>query len=492
MATASRRAFLGIDCGTQSTKALLLDAETDSVLAVGRAPHDLIEADDGTREQDPAWWVAALRAAASEALGAAEGVEVGGIGVSGQQHGLVVLDEHDRSLRPAKLWNDTTTAAECDLLTDAVGGPERTLELTGNAFLTGYTAPKLAWLRRHEPQSYAAARRFCLPHDYLNLWLTGAFATEPGDASGTAYVDPRRREYVPEVLAAIDPERDWASALPPIARSLEPIGTLRPEAAADLGLPAGIPVSGGGGDNMCAALGVGAVVEGPVVVSLGTSGTAFARRDEPALDPVGEAAAFCDSAGGWLPLVCTLNCTGATEWVRRMVGLDRAAFEAALTSSPPGARGVVFLPHLDGERTPNLPAGAAVFDGFRAGHGPADLVRAVVEGVTFGLDYAFNALRRAGVDPAEITLVGGGAASDGWAQLAADVFGLPVRRDPAPEAAALGAARQARHVVAGVPLAGIEGSDGAGERFEPRPSAALEAAGERLSALRDAAIEGTL
>jgi sugar (pentulose or hexulose) kinase len=238
---------------------------------------------------------------------------------------------------------------------------------------------------------------------------------------------------------------------------------------------------------MCAAIGVGAVVEGPVVVSLGTSGTAFTRRDAPALDPRGEAAAFCDSADGWLPLVCTLNCTGATDWAARLLGYDRAGFEAAIGAAEPGARGVSFLPHLDGERTPNLPSGSAAFAGVRADHGRHDVARAVVEGVTFGLDHALGALRRAGVEPREVTLVGGGAASDAWAQLCADVFGLPVCRDPAPEAAALGAARQARHVVDGAPLAGL-GTGTNGRRFEPRPSATLEAARQRLAELRAAAI----
>ena len=176
------RAFLGIDCGTGSTKALLIDAERGSIAGQGRADHELIERPDGTREQDPSWWVAAMVTAVRAALDSAPGVEVAGIGVSGQQHGLVALDASDAPVRPAKLWNDTTTGAECDTLTAALGGPEAVLAATGNLFLPGYTAPKIAWLRAHEPDAYRASRRFCLPHDYLNLWLTGTFATEPGDA----------------------------------------------------------------------------------------------------------------------------------------------------------------------------------------------------------------------------------------------------------------------------------------------------------------------
>jgi D-xylulose kinase len=486
----TRRAFLGIDCGTQSTKALLVDADTESVLGVGRAAHDIVERADGTREQHPDWWIAALIAAVHEALAEAGHVQVGGIGVSGQQHGLVCLGADDRPVRAAKLWNDTSTVEECALLTEAVGGPDRALALTGNLFLAGYTAPKVLWLARHEPDLYATTRRMCLPHDYLNLWLTGAFASEPGDASGTAYFDARTRQYSQPVLAAIDAARDWPTSLPPLVSSLSVVGALRPAAAEALGMPPGTPVSGGGGDNMMAAIGVSAVREGPVVVSLGTSGTAFAYRSEPAVDPQGEAAAFCDSTGAWLPLVCTLNCTVATDWIASLFGLDHDGVELALVASPPGARGLTFLPHLSGERTPNCPTGSGVFAGLRTEHAPADLVRAVVEGVTFGLRYAFGALERTGVSAEQLTLVGGGAASDGWAQLCADVFQVPVVRPPQTEAAALGGARQARWAVDGI---AVQSTDlNGGTRFEPRPAPALEIAARRADQLRHVAIDHAL
>jgi D-xylulose kinase len=486
----ARRAFLGIDCGTQSTKALLVDADSEDVLGAGRAGHELVERADGTREQSPHWWLDALIAAVREALAAAgSSVEVAGVGVSGQQHGLVCLDEADRPLRPAKLWNDTTTAPECDLLTERVGGMQAALRLTGNAFLPGYTAPKVLWLKEHEPEAYARTRRMCLPHDFLNLWLTGTFATEPGDASGTAYFDVCQRGYSRPVLDAMDAERDWSTSLPPIVPSLSVAGQVRQSVADSLGLRVSIPVSAGGGDNMMAAIGVGAVAEGPVVLSLGTSGTGFAYRSQPALDPLGEAAAFCDSTGAWLPLVCTLNCTVATEWVRGVFGMDHAGVEAALSASPPGARGLTFLPHLGGERTPNCPTGAAVFSGLRAEHGPADLVRAVVEGVTYGLKYAVDALGRSGVRPTRLTLVGGGAASDAWAQLCADVFQLPVIRPLQTEAAGLGAARQARWAVDGVP---VESSKQAGQAFQPHPSPALESGAGRADYLRGVARQAGL
>jgi xylulokinase len=485
----ARRAFLGVDCGTQSTKVLLVDATSEEVIGVGRAPHELVERADGTREQDPEWWLAALRAAVHDVLRAADDVEVAGIGVSGQQHGLVCLDSEDHPVRPAKLWNDTTTVAECNQLTESVGGRHAALALTGNTFLVGYTAPKVLWLRAHEPASYAASQRMCLPHDFLNLWLTGTFATEPGDASGTAYFDVRQRVYSPQVLGFLDPRRDWERTLPPIVPSLSVLGQLRAEAATALGLKTGTPVSAGGGDNMMAALGVGAVAVGPVVVSLGTSGTGFAYRDQPAVDPLGEASAFCDSTGGWLPSVTTLNCTGATEWILGLFGLRHADLDAALGACPPGARGLTFLPYLGGERTPNHPTGAGVFSGLRAEHTAQDFVRAVVEGVTFGLSYALRALQRSGVQATEISLVGGGAGSDAWTQLCADALALPVVRPTQTEAGALGAARQARWAVDGVP---VSGQTTGYRRFHPTPSPGLEEAAQRADSLREIALANAL
>lgn len=476
-----RRVFLGVDCGTQSTKVVLRDPGTGAVVAVGRAPHELIERDDGTREQDPTWWIEALRTAVRDAM-RGKRFDIGGIGVSGQQHGLVCLDRSDRPTRAAKLWNDTTTARECAELTQKLGGDSRVLELTGNRFLPGYTAPKIAWLIAREADTYARTARMCLPHDYVNLWLTGEFITEAGDASGTAYFDVRARRYSDVVLAAIDATRNWTRTLPSVAPSLSVVGTLRREAAESLGLEAGVPVSAGGGDNMIAAIGCDVVVKGPVAVSLGTSGTVFAYRDEPAVDPLGEAAAFCDSTGGWLPLAATLNCTNATEWVRALFAMDHAGVDAAVASE--GAPGLAFLPYLSGERTPNRPEGAGIFVGLRSRHGRDEIVHAVVEGVTFGLAYALDALRRAGAAPVEVTLIGGGSASDAWAQLCADVFELPVVRPAIVEAAASGAARQAQWAVEQTrPGQTVAPSRG----FTPRPRAELREAATRMAALREMA-----
>jgi xylulokinase len=480
-----RDCFLGIDCGTASTKALLLDASDGSTVAMRSARHAIDSRADGTSEQDPVAWIAAAVTAVRAVLEAVPSVQVRGIAVSGQQHGLVALDASDAPVRPAKLWNDTTTVEECELLTDALGGVPGVLSLTGNRFLTSYTAPKLLWLRRHEPDGYAAARRFCLPHDYLNLWLTGAFVTEPGDASGTAYFDVRGRTYSTAVLEAIDPERDWSAALPPLAASRSIVGDLRVEVAEQLGLPPRVPVAAGGGDNMCAAIGVGAVTPGPVVVSLGTSATAFSHADAPALDPVGEVSAFCDSTGGWLPLACTLNCTGVVDWMRRLLGPDAPTVDAALETAMPGAGGLTFLPYLSGERTPDLPRASGMLVGLRLDHGAADLVRAAVEGVTEGVVFALEALARTDTRAERLILVGGGANSNAWGQLVADLSELPVERPRDVEAAAAGAARQVRWVIDGVEPGSFE----VDQRWDPRPDDALRDLRQRHAAARRLAAE---
>ncbi len=481
--TVARPSFLGIDCGTGSTKAVLLDASSGAVIGSHSAAHALDTRADGTSEQDPADWIRALVESVRGVLATTSGATIRGIAVSGQQHGLVALGADDRPVRPAKLWNDTTTAEESTLLTDAVGGTDAALALTGNRFLTGYTAPKLLWLRRHEPDRYAAASRFCLPHDYLNRWLTGAFVTEPGDASGTAYFDVRERRYALGVLEAIDEARDWAAALPDVVPSRSLIGELRAEAAEALGLPPGVPVAAGGGDNMCAAIGVGATEPGPVVVSLGTSATAATYRDAPAIDLQGEVSAFCDSTGGWLPLACTLNCTAVVEWARTLAGPDAPDVDMALDTSPPGASGLAFLPYLSGERTPDLPRSAGRLDGLRHDHGPADIVRAAVEGVTDGAAFALEALGRTGVVPERLIVVGGGANSDAWAQLLADICELPVERPASTEAAAAGAARQVRWVIDGAEPV----RQPAAAAWEPRRDSDLAESRARLAVLRDAA-----
>ena len=441
-------AFLGIDSGTQSTKAVIVEADTGRVRSIGRAPHSVMANAPGQKEQEPQWWVDALTRAVREALAATSGVEVQGISVSGQQHGLVLLDESDAVLRPAKLWNDVTCARQCQRLMERLGGPDAAVRLTGNAILPGYTAGKILWVREYEPDIYAHARWILLPHDFLNLWLTGERFMECGDASGTAFFDVRQRRWSRDVLEALDADRDLAACLPRLLESHSVAGKLRPVAAHALGLPAGIPVSTGGGDNMMAAIGTGNIRPGVVTVSLGTSGAAFAFSETPVVDPNGEMAAFCDSTGAWLPLVCTMNVTGATEMVRSWLGrpMDDLTREAAQV--PAGSDGLVFLPYLEGERTPNLPNATGVFCGLRRGtDSPGHLLRAAMEGATFGLRYGMDILRRLGIRPQTICLTGGGAQNPVWRQICADGFDAPVVRSGVDEAAAYGAALQGRWAV---------------------------------------------
>lgn len=436
---------LGIDCGTQSTKTIALDGESGAVLASASQAYDLIPGlPAGHAEQHPQTWLDAMFAtidAVVEQLGPRR-AEVCGIGVSGQQHGFVALDAAQAVIRPAKLWCDTSTAAECALLTDALGGPAAAIAELGNAILPGFTAPKILWLKRHEPENFARLAHTLLPHDFLNFALTGTMRMEFGDASGTALLDVRNRTWSQSLANAIDPR--VLDTLPPLGSSLDPAGELRPELLARWGFTAPVVVSAGGGDNMMGAIGTGNVRPGVMTASLGTSGTLYAYADHPVIDPDGELAAFCDSTDAWLPLLCTMNVTVATEQARALFGWDHDAFESAAASVAPGADGLLFLPYLQGERTPNYPAASGVLHGLTtANYTPGHLARATLEGVTLGLAYGLEKFRALGLAPTEIRLIGGGSRSALWRQLCADVFGVPVVTLEQAEGAALGAAIQA-------------------------------------------------
>ncbi len=440
--------FIGIDSGTQSVKAVVLDLETRRVIAEARAPHRLIDGlPVGHMEQHPQEWVSALDAVIAEVCGKIDRARVRGIGVSGQQHGFVPLDAKGEVIRPAKLWCDTSTAAECALITKKLGGPKAALRKTGNLILPGFTAPKILWLKRHEPKNYAKLRHVLLPHDYLNFHLTGNCFMEFGDASGTALMDVRRRTWSKDAINAIDPK--LAAWLPALNPSDAAAGTLRPELAAQYGLSADVVVSAGGGDNMMGAIGTGNVAPGVISASFGTSGTIYAYAAKPVVDPAGEIAAFCSSTGGWLPLLCTMNVTTVTEQVRALFGYDHAALEAAVAGAPAGANGLVLLPYMAGERTPNVPDGTGVLLGLNQGSfHRGSIARAAMEGVTMGMNYGLRRLAALGVKAKEIRLTGGGAKSAVWRQIMADIFGVPVVGMVEDEGAALGGALQAAWCVA--------------------------------------------
>ncbi len=441
--------FLGIDSGTQSTKVIVLDLESGEILTSAHHKYGLIEGlPAGHLEQHPSAWIEATDEGIAECV-AALGVrrkEIKGIGVSGQQHGLVVLNDKDEVIRPAKLWCDTSTAPQCDQIAHEFGGQPGCISLTGNAVLPGYTIPKVLWLKQNEPESFKKTRTILLPHDYLNFWLTGVKRMEYGDASGTGVFDVRQRAWNHDIANFVDGR--VLEMLPEVGSSQDVHGTLKPELAKKWGISAGVIVSAGGGDNMMGAIGTGNIKPGVISASFGTSGTLYGVAAAPVVDGQGEVAAFCDSTDQWLPLVCTMNVTVVTSRVCEMFGWSISQLEAAVQEAEAGAGGLVFLPYLNGERTPNLPDGSGVLHGLRPGNmTPQNIARAAVEGATLGLAYGLTRFRELGMDTAEIRLTGGGSQSGVWRQIAADIFNAEVVTLATAEGAALGAAIHAAYAL---------------------------------------------
>jgi len=440
-----RELFIGIDSGTQSTKSLVIDAKNGKVLGSAQRGYGLIGGlPPGAKEQHPESWRKAtattIKSALKEAKAAA--AEVKGIGVSGQQHGFVPLDAKGSVIRPAKLWCDTSTNAECDAITKKLGGLKKTIDRVGNAMLPGFTAPKIAWLKKHEPKNFKRLATVLLPHDYLNWWLTGNAVMEYGDASGTALLDVKKRKWSAPAMKAIDGA--LADKLPPLIASDQPAGTLASGTAKALGLSTDVLVSAGGGDNMMGAIGTGNTRPGIVTASLGTSGTIYACAAKPVIDPEGEIAAFCDSTNRWLPLLCTMNVTVATELVRGHYGMSHAQYEQAAAKVGAGSDGLILLPYLEGERTPNVPNGTGVWLGANnRTHRPGHFARAAMEGVTMGMNYGLRRLAELGVKARQIRVTGGGSRSRLWRQVMADVFNAEVVTLAVGEGAAYGAALQA-------------------------------------------------
>ncbi|MCB9914877.1 MAG: xylulokinase [Planctomycetes bacterium] len=444
---------VGLDVGTQGTKGLVLDVARGAVLARASASYGLIEGlPAGAAEQDPRTWRDAVRAVLGELGRGVDLTRVAALGVSGQQHGCVLLDEAGEPVRAAKLWCDTATADEAAELSARLG----------RNVATGFTASKVIWTQRHEPAAWARTARVLLPHDYVNRLLTGVDAMESGDASGTGWFDVRARRFDDEAVAAIDAlggAGGLAERLPALAdptAPFAPLGRVSADASRELGLPEGALVSSGGGDNMMSALGSGATRAGRLVVSLGTSGTAFAHADAPVVDPADLVASFCSSHGAWLPLLCVMNLTGVTEEVRAGFGRSHAELTAAARDVPAGCEGLLWLPYLAGERVPDLPRARGALVGMRAGHlRPGVLYRAALEGTSLNLAWGVERLRALGVAADEVRLVGGAAKNALWREVLADCLGAPVTPLGEAESAALGAALQAlactRHV-AGEPV----------------------------------------
>ena len=438
---------IGIDLGTQALKVVFYDPAAHALVANESAPLDLYQGNVGVAEQQSHWWLNALREAIAR-VDPEIRKTARAIGVSGQQHGFVALDAAGGVLAPVKLWCDTSTEAECAEIMTAFGGRDACLQQAGNLILPGYTASKIRWLKKAQPRLYAQLATILLPHDYINFYLCGERCMEAGDASGTGFLNIRERRWSQQMLQAIDAERDLADCTPPIRTGNEIIGTLQASAASELGIPQGIPLSIGGGDNMMGAIGTGNVRPGNMTISLGTSGTVYAYADQPVIDPGGNIAAFCSSTGGWLPLLCTMNCTVTTEIMRKLFAADIREFEAQISSAPRGAEGVLTLPFFNGERTPNLPNAKGCIVGLNSHNGtPQNLMRSAVEGATFALRFGIDELAGLGVHATEIVVTGGGMKSAKWRQLVADICGAPVVVLKHEEGAALGAALQALEVL---------------------------------------------
>jgi xylulokinase len=396
----------------------------------------------GASEQDPETWVKAMESALAAALKGArvDPKKVVSLGISGQQHGFVPLDRRGRPIRPAKLWNDTSTIEETEMIIGRLGGAKEFIRKLGISLAVGFTASKILWLKRHEPENFEKLSTVLLPHNYLNHHLTGRAHMEYGDASGTGLMDIRNLRWSEEAAGAVD--HGLAEKLPALSHPREPVGFVRKAIAARFGLGR-VLVSGGGGDNMMGAIGTGNVTPGVSTVSLGTSGTIYSHSGEAFVDPEGEIAAFCDSTGGWLPLLCTMNVTNTTEIVKSVFKLNNRRLETLAGRAAPGSGGLLFLPFVDGERVPVLPFSSAVFFGLnRTTFNAAHLARSVMEGTILNLGYGFARMRALGLKPGEIRATGGGSKSRLWLQIAADILRTPVVTLKEQEAAAYGGALQ--------------------------------------------------
>jgi xylulokinase len=427
--------FVGIDVGTSATKGVAIDAEGE-VLALAEEEYPLSTPRPGWSEQDPEdWWRASQRVLARLAELAGQPA---GIGLSGQMHGLVALDSSDRVVRPAILWNDQRTGEECRWIEETIG-LERLIELTGNRALTGFTAPKLVWMRSHEPELYERIARIALPKDYVRLRLCGEHAIDVADASGTLLLDVAQRRWSEEVVDALGFDFAW---LPDVMESPAVSGRTRADGPVD----EGIPVAAGAGDQAAGALGVGVDRPGPLSVVLGTSGVVFAALESFAADPQARVHAFCHAVpDGWHAMGVMLSAAGSLGWAREALGAGASYSDLVEEAAgwPPGVEGLLFAPYLAGERTPHAdPDARGAFTGLSVRHDRGALVRAVLEGVAFGLRDSLELIRslESGAAPAVGRVSGGGARSDLWLRICASVLELPLERVAVDEGAAFGAA----------------------------------------------------
>lgn len=433
----------GLDVGTQSTKLICYDVAQKKVVGSASAPHQLITGEDGTREQEAEWYLSAVRSCFS-AIDQSVKDKIVALGVSGQQHGFVPVGPQGQALAPVKLWNDTATVGECETLTERLGGKDKVFELINNEIMPAYTLAKILHLKNHRPEAYKQLAHLLLPHDWVNFYLTGEYFTEAGDASGTAYYSPEKRTWEGEMLKAVDEKRNLLAMVPALVESHEIGGRLSKQAAAELGLKEGIVVSTGAGDNMASAIGTGCTSSGDLVMSMGTSGTFFGYSDTLVADRQGRLSAFCSSTGGYLPLLCTNNCTISTEVIRNLFSRDVKTLDALASKAPIGSQGVTILPFFTGERVPYLPYGKGMIAHLDTSNTTEEnIARASLESAVFALRGGMDTFAELGFTPSRLILTGGGANSGIWRQIVSDVFNLEVIVPSSTESAALGVALQA-------------------------------------------------
>lgn len=454
----------GVDSSTSACKVEVRDLDTGALVASGRAPHPTTT--PPRSQQHPADWWSAFEAAAGTA-GVAGANRPDAIAVGGQQHGLVALDSSGEVLRPAKLWNDTESAPDAAALVDELGAGAWA-EACGSVPVASFTITKLRWLRRHEPEVFARIGRVLLPHDWLTHRLTGGWSTDRGDASGTGWWSPSEARYRFELLDLVDPEVDWPSVLPRVLGPTERAGTWS---------EVGAVVGPGTGDNMAAALGLG-LRPGDLALSIGTSGTAFRVSDQPSADPSGAVAGFADATGRYLPLVCTLNATKVTDAVARLLACSATELDRLALAAPAGAGGLVLVPHLDGERTPNRPDATGALHGMRSDVSREQLARAAVEGVVCNLLEGADHLPDG---DGRLLLVGGGARSAAYPQVVADLTGRPVTVPDTDELVALGAALQAAVVLTGAGFDDLAAAWGVGRGRVVEPDPTVDGAAVRAA-----------
>jgi xylulokinase len=431
--------LLGIDLSTTGAKALLVDRD-GRVVSSATTPLNLFTPHPLWSEQDPReWWEATVNSIRQALAGSTESVAA--IGLTGQMHGLVLLDAEGQVLRPAILWNDQRCGAECDEIRVRVSR-EKLVQITGNDALTGFTAPKILWVEKHEPEIHRRIRHILLPKDFIRYKLTGALAMDKADGSGTMLFDLRQRTWSPQILSALNISADW---LPPTFEGHEVTGEVTAQAAELTGLHAGTPVVAGGGDQAAQATGVGVVRPGTMAVTLGTSGVVFASTESPLIEPEGRLHAFCHAIEGrWHLMGVMLSAAGSLQWFHDKFARDRSFAELVDEAArvPAGSEGLIFLPYLSGERTPHPdPLARGAWIGLTTRHGPAHLTRSILEGVAFGLKDMFCLMRDVGLASIDqIRVSGGGAKSSLWRQILADTLGAELVTVNTTEGAAYGAA----------------------------------------------------